>query len=184
MKNLLNSIENSLIALFSANTRLTNNELWVSGKNKTERYITRFKKLDFLKLVVILILFTSLVACSDDDNYNDPLIESAYQVSIDSVKIPQSTMQVYTTQTIKTYSTLKDNCEGFFRYDYQQAGFSRNIVSYAFKIYGAECDTTTYKSDNGFNFRPEVEGIYTFNFLSKSSTGIDSLIVKTIEVTN
>lgn len=183
MKNLLNFLGYLRAASVSVNTRLTICELWVSGKNKTERSVTTFKKSHFLKLGLILLLFTSLVACSDDD-YNDPLIESVYQISIDSVKIPQSTMQVYTTQTIKTYSKLKDNCEGFYRYDYQKAGFSRNIVSYAFKIYGVECGTTTYKSDNSFNFRPEEEGIYTFNFLSKSSSGIDSLIVKTIEVTN
>jgi len=133
-------------------------------------------------LTIVILLFASCLN-NDDNEYVDP-IESVSQVSIDSVKIPQASMQVFTTQTIKTFSTLKSSCENFYGYDYQKAGLTRNIVAYLYKINGKSCGTTTYKSDDSFNFTPEEVGTYTFNFSSKKKLGGDSIIVKTIVVTN
>ena len=74
MKRLLNFIGHLLFATISVNARQTSDELWAKEKRR-KNGVTMLETLNFLKLGVISILFTSLGACSDD-NYNGPLIDS------------------------------------------------------------------------------------------------------------
>ena len=110
----------------------------------------------------VFILVASFLAISCDRN-DENTIESVDAIKIDSVKIAQETMDVFTVQTIKTYSTYPDACHGFYTYDYIRDGLNRNVVAYAYKENGA-CTSAVRVGTNGFNFRPEEKGTYTFKF--------------------
>lgn len=60
----------------------------------------------------VLFLGMMVVSCEDDDYQT---IQAIGKIKIDSVKIMKDTMDVYTIQSIKTYSTYPSQCEGFLR---------------------------------------------------------------------
>ena len=122
------------------------------------------------------LLFTSC------DRNDDNEIKSVDLVKIDSVKIAQDTMDIYTVQTIKTYSTYADGCHGFYGYDYVRNGLTRNVAAYQYSIKG-NCTQATRVGVNGFNFRPEEKGSYTFKFWNgKDNSNNDIWIEKTVVV--
>ena len=138
-----------------------------------------------MKKIVNLILMASIVgffAVSCDRNDDENVIQSVDAIKIDSVKIAQYTMDVFTVQTIKTYSTYSDGCHGFYGYDYRRNDLTRTITAYQYKVNG-NCTQATYVGTNGFNFRPEEKGNYTFKFWGgKDSNNADIWIEKTIVV--
>ena len=58
---------------------------------------------------------------------------SISRIKIDSVKIPQEKMDLFTTQTIKTYSTYTSGCDRFYDYDYRIDNLNRFVTSYTYK---------------------------------------------------
>lgn len=138
-----------------------------------------------MKKIVNLILMASIIGfflISCDRNDDENVIQSVDAIKIDSVKIAQYTMDVFTVQTIKTYSTYSDGCHGFYGYDYRRNDFTRNVTAYQYKVNG-NCTQATYVGTNGFNFRPEEKGTYTFKFWGgKDSNNADIWIEKTIVV--
>ena len=90
--------------------------------------------------------------------------------------------EIQNVESIKTYSTYPSACEDFFGYDYIRNGLERNVVAYSYTINGT-CTQATRVGVNGFNFRPEEKGIYTFKFWKgKDSSNQNIWIEKTIVV--
>lgn len=119
------------------------------------------------------VFFTS---CNDDDGYQT--IESVDKIKIDSVKIINDTMDVFTVQSIKTYSTYPSHCEGFYGYDYiHNDNLTRNVTAYKY-ITDGPCNKTAYTAAGQINFSPQQKGTYTFKFWN----GGNSWITKTIVV--
>lgn len=127
-----------------------------------------------------LALIFSSVSCND--RFEGDVVQNIETVKIDSVKIAQDTMNVYSTQSIKTFSNYTENCEGFYGYDYlHTAPLERKVISYKFKTDGNCLDNVTKVSQ--INFRPQVEGIYVFKFFSgKNAAGENVFIEKNIVV--
>lgn len=129
--------------------------------------------------IAILVVGFLLVSC---DRNEESQIESVSAIKIDSVKIAQDTMDVFTVQTIKTYSSYGDGCHRFYGYDYRRNGFTRNVVAYEFAVKGI-CTQATYVGTNGFIFRPEEKGTYVFRFWKgKDSNNQDIWIDKNVVV--
>lgn len=129
----------------------------------------------------VLPIFLGIYSCDSRDNYDE--IESISAFKIDSVKIAQTEMDVFTVQTIKTYSTYPDGCTGFYDYDYERDNFDRYVTTYAYKLKNATCTQATRVEANGFNFRPEARGTYTFKFWNgKDANNNNVWIEKTIVV--
>ena len=85
------------------------------------------------KSIFVALLIFSLASCNDRLEGDEIL--STEPLKIDSVKIAQDTMDIYTTQTIKTYSQFSTQCEGFYGYDYQHvAPLERKVISYKLKL--------------------------------------------------
>lgn len=83
-----------------------------------------------------LVLFLGLASCND--RFEGDEITSTELAKIDSVNIAQDTMDVYTIQTIKTYSDYAANCEGFYGYDYvHKPSLQRDVATYKFKTTAA-----------------------------------------------
>ena len=76
----------------------------------------------------VITLLAGFIAVSCDRNDEDE-IQNVESIKIDSVKIAQDTMDVFTIQTSKTYSTYPSACNDFFGYDYIRNGLERNVVS-------------------------------------------------------
>lgn len=116
------------------------------------------------------------ISCNDDDDYQT--IESVDKIKIDSVKIVNDTMDVFSIQSIKTYSTYPSHCEGFYGYDYiRNNNLTRTVTSYKYTTSGP-CTQASYVSANQINFSPQQVGTYTFKFWN----GGNSWITKTIVV--
>jgi len=116
------------------------------------------------------------ISCNDDDDYQT--IESVDKIKIDSVKIVNDTMDVFSVQSIKTYSTYPSHCEGFYGYDYiRNNNLTRTVTSYKYTTSGP-CTQASYVSANQINFSPQQVGTYTFKFWN----GGNSWITKTIVV--
>ena len=136
------------------------------------------KKLVSLVFLALTMCFLVISCDRNDDNE----IKSIDLVKIDSVKIAQDTMDIFTIQTIKTYSTYNDGCHGFYGYDYLRNGLTRNVASYQYTVNG-NCTQATRVGVNGFNFRPEEKGTYTFKFWNgKDNSNNDLWIEKTVVV--
>jgi hypothetical protein len=98
------------------------------------------------------------------------------------VKIPQEKMDLFTTQTIKTYSTYTSGCDRFYDYDYRIDNLNRFVTSYTYKENNI-CTQVAYVGANQFNFKPVDKGTYTFKFWNgKDNAGNDLWITKTIVV--
>lgn len=116
------------------------------------------------------------ISCNDDDDYQT--IKSVDKIKIDSVKIVNDTMDVFSVQSIKTYSTYPSHCEGFYGYDYiRNNNLMRTVTSYKYTTSGP-CTQASYVSANQINFSPQQIGTYTFKFWN----GGNSWITKTIVV--
>ncbi len=138
-----------------------------------------------MKKIVNLILMASIIGfflISCDRNEDENVIQNVDAIKIDSVKIAQTEMDIFTVQTIKTYSTYSDGCHGFYTYDYERDNFDRYVTAYQYKVNG-NCTQATYVGTNGFNFRPEEKGTYTFKFWNGKDTNNKNVwIEKTIIV--
>ncbi len=134
-----------------------------------------------LKLYLPILLILIMVSCKED-RFEGNEITDIYPVKIDSVKIAQDTMYVFSVQTIKTYSDYMTNCEGFYGYDYIHAdALTRNVIPYKFKT-AVTCGEEKAKSSQ-INFSPQLIGTYKFKFWNgKNSSGENIWIEKEIVV--
>lgn len=122
---------------------------------------------------VILGLF--LNSCNDDDDYQT--IESIDKIKIDSVKIATDTMDVFSVQSIRTYSTYPSHCEGFYGYDYiHNDNLTRTVTAYKY-ITNGPCVQNSFTGTNQINFSPQQAGTYTFKFWNGGSNWITKTIV-------
>jgi hypothetical protein len=122
-----------------------------------------------------LVLGLSITSCNDDDDYQT--IESIDKVKIDSVRIVNDTMDVFTVQSIKTYSTYPSHCEGFYGYDYIHTDNStRTVTAYKY-ITNGPCAQGSYTAPGQINFSPQQVGTYTFKFWNGGSNWITKTIV-------
>ena len=143
--------------------------------------VLKMKNLIKISLFALPILLGIYSCDNNRDNYDE--IKSIYSYRIDSVKIAQTEMDVFTVQTIKTYSTFFDNCSGFYDYAYEKDDFKRYVSAYGYQLKNSNCTPTTKTQINGFNFRPEVRGTYTFKFWNgKDANNNNVWIEKTIVV--
>ena len=133
----------------------------------------------FKSIFAAFVVF-SLASCNDRLEGDEIL--STEPVKIDSVKIAQDTMDIYTTQTIKTYSQFSTQCEGFYGYDYQHiAPLERKVISYKFKT-SASCGEMATRTSQ-INFRPQETGTYLFKFWTgKDAAGANTWVERTIVV--
>ncbi|WP_294233316.1 hypothetical protein [uncultured Chryseobacterium sp.] len=123
-----------------------------------------------------MVLGLFLTSCNNDDNYNT--VESVDRIKIDSVRIINDTMDVFTVQSIKTYSTYPSHCQGFYGYDYIHGdNLTRNVTAYKY-ITDGPCTQSSYPAASQINFSPQQKGTYTFKFWN----GDNSWITKTIVV--
>ena len=127
----------------------------------------------------VFIVF-SLISCNERLEGDE--IQHTEPVKIDSVKIAQDTMDIYSIQSIKTYSQYSSQCEGFYGYDYQHtAPLERKIVSYKFKT-SANCGELSTRTSQ-INFRPQEAGTYLFRFWTgKDAAGVNTWLERTIVV--
>lgn len=125
--------------------------------------------------VSVVMLGLILTSCNDDNDYQT--VEGVEKVKIDSVKIINDTMDVFTIQSIKTYSAYQSNCEGFYGYDYiHDDNVTRSVTAYKFKTNGA-CQPSTKTLASQINFNPQQKGTYTFKFWNGGNTWITKKIV-------
>ncbi|MCU7616417.1 hypothetical protein NZ698_04345 [Chryseobacterium sp. PBS4-4] len=123
----------------------------------------------------VIFVGISLVSCKDDDDYET--IQSTEKVKIDSVKIINDTMSVFSVQSIRTYSTYASQCDGFYGYDYIHTGnFTRDVTAYQYHTNGS-CAQANHVSANQINFSPQQAGTYTFKFWTGNNTWITKTIV-------
>ena len=135
---------------------------------------------NILKFFLPILFLGSILSCNDRLEGDE--IQSVNAAKIDSVKIVNYTMDVYSTQTIKTYSNFSTNCEGFYGYDYLHTDeYEREVISYKFKT-DANCGEMTTKAAY-INFQPQKVGAYKFRFFSgKNSAGENTWQEETILV--
>ncbi|WP_223608156.1 hypothetical protein [Chryseobacterium sp. OSA05B] len=122
------------------------------------------------------VLFSGLVfvSCEDDDYQT---IQSIAKIKIDSVKVMKDTMDVYTIQSIKTYSTYPSQCEGFYGYDYiQDSSLGRSVTAYKYTAEGP-CAQSAHVGASQINFSPRQTGTYTFKFWNGGNNWITKTIV-------
>jgi len=122
-----------------------------------------------------LLLGLFFTSCKDDDDYQT--IESIDKIKIDSVKIVNDTMDVFTIQSIRTYSTYPSHCEGFYGYDYiHNDNLTRTITAYKY-ISTGPCTQGVYTGTNQINFSPQQTGTYTLKFWNGGTNWITKTIV-------
>ena len=125
--------------------------------------------------LVSIVLILSSISCNDRLEGDEILNVDA--LKIDSVKIAQDTMDVLTTQTIKTYSNYTSKCEGFYGYDYLHTSeFERKVISYKFKSSGVCGDLVTKSAQ--INFNPQEVGTYYFKFYNGTDSGGQDLYIE------
>ena len=136
-----------------------------------------------MKRVTTLMAFGALiltvVSCKDDRDYDT--IESVSRTVIDSVQIPNDTMQIYDIMPITTYSNYSGSCEGFYGYDYERDNFDRFVTAYKYKTDGT-CEGTTAPRASKINFQPQNTGTYTFKFWQGAPADQDTWLEKTVVV--
>ncbi|MCW3162197.1 hypothetical protein [Chryseobacterium oryctis] len=122
---------------------------------------------------IVLGLF--LTSCNDDEGYET--IQSIAKVKIDSVKIINDTMDVFTVQSIKTYSNYSSQCQGFYGYDYIYGdNLTRTVTSYKYLTDG-NCAQNNHVVASQINFSPQQIGTYTFKFWNGDNNWITKTIV-------
>ncbi|PIF45593.1 hypothetical protein CLU96_2602 [Chryseobacterium sp. 52] len=123
----------------------------------------------------VLFLGMMVVSCEDDDYQT---IQAIGKIKIDSVKIMKDTMDVYTIQSIKTYSTYPSQCEGFYGYDYiHNSNLERSVTAYKYSTEGP-CAQEAHVGTNQINFSPRQTGTYTFKFWNGSSWITKTIVVE------
>lgn len=137
----------------------------------------------FLNIALLLPLSLLVFSCHDDDyDYDDIEINA---LAIDSVSANSDTMQVYSVQSIRTYSTYYGGCDRFYGYDYQYTNDSvRTVIAYHY-ITDETCtsDAVPVAKYSQFNFQPRYTGTYTFKFWNGTdSNGDDVWLTKEIVV--
>lgn len=135
---------------------------------------------NIIKFSLSLFMVVMLMNCNDRNE--EDLIQSVDRVKIDSVKVAQDSMDVFTTQTIKTFSNYSTKCEGFYGYDYVHSDeLTRTVSAFKFKTAVACGEEVVHASQ--INFRPQQTGNYTFKFWNgTNSAGENIWIEKTIKV--
>lgn len=135
---------------------------------------------NIFKLFLPAIFILSVVSCNDRLEGDE--VQAVDALKIDSVKITNYTMDVYSVQSIKTYSTYTANCEGFYGFDYLHTDqFDREVVSYKFKT-DANCGEMVPKA-SWINFQPQKVGTYHFKFYNgKDAAGESIWLEEIIEV--
>ena len=135
---------------------------------------------NIIKFSLSVFMVVLLINCNDRNNEN--FVQSVGRVKIDSVKVVQDSMAVFSIQTIKTYSNFANNCEGFYGYDYIHTNqLVRSVSAFKFKT-ATECGEEVARASY-INFQPQVPGIYTFKFWNgTNATGENLWIEKTIKV--
>ncbi len=133
-----------------------------------------------IKFCLSLLMAVTLMNCNNRDD--EDLVQSVDRVKIDSVKIAQDSMDVFTVQTIKTYSNFTTKCEGFYGYDYIYTDeLARSVSSFKFKT-GVACGEEVARASQ-INFQPQETGNYIFKFWNgKNAAGENMWIEKTITV--
>ena len=135
---------------------------------------------NLITLAFSVLFFFTFTSCNDRLEGDE--IQNIDAAKIDSVKIVNFTMDVYTTQTIKTYSNYAQNCEGFYGYDYlHTAPLERKVITYKFKT-DVNCGELQPRFSQ-INFRPQEVGTYTFKFYTgKDAAGVNTYLEKQIVV--
>lgn len=135
---------------------------------------------NIIKFSLVLLITLTLLNCNDRNEEN--LIQSVSRVKIDSVKIAQDTMAVFTIQTIKTFSNFSTKCEGFYGYDYIHADqLTRTVSAFKFKT-ATDCGEEVARASQ-INFQPQTPGNYLFKFWNgKNAAGENIWIEKIITV--
>lgn len=118
------------------------------------------------QIFLIIGLTVAVVSCKDR---NDELshISDISVATIDSISVPQDTVSLGSAISIKTYSTMTEGCESFYRYKYASNGLSREITSEKLKT-TATCGKAKAVTSN-FSFAPQSAGTYTLKFRNSST---------------
>lgn len=117
---------------------------------------------------------SALTFCNERGDEN--LVTDMHPLSIDSVRIAQDTMKIFTVQPIYTYSDYRASCEGFYGYDYRYiAEFARDVTAYQFTT-NAACGVSVLRASQ-INFRPQQPGTYRFRFWNGGNNWLERQIV-------
>lgn len=122
----------------------------------------------------IILSALTLQSCLNDDNTPKVLYGVA---TIDSINMPDTAI-IGDIVKIKTYTQLKEKCQGFYTFDYNISANKERTVAIIVQQYDTECGEEKTIAPL-LNFRPEETGNYTFKFLS----GRDSINKKNIFIT-
>lgn len=124
--------------------------------------------------IVLLLGLSALFSCNREET--SEYITEVAQLKVDSVLVPQDTIAINSTQTLRTYFKLQQSCEGLYNIDYQsESGLIRNITPYKYKTNITCGDATAGHSD--ISFTPKEVGTYTLKFYSGENTWITKNIV-------
>jgi hypothetical protein len=135
---------------------------------------------NLLKISISFFIVASIISCNDRNE--DNVILKTDRIKIDSVKIPQPTMDLFAVQTITTYSNYSGQCEGFYGYQYLYTNeFTRTVSSFNFKT-ETPC-VTPIVIGSQINFRPQKIGVYKFRFYNgKDANGEPSYLEESVIV--
>lgn len=104
-----------------------------------------------------LLIGLSFTSCKDDEDYRT--IESVDKVKIDSVSVVNDTMDVFSVQSIRTFSKYSSGCRGFYGYDYiHRNDLEREVTAYQF-LTNQPCTDGTYQQANQINFSPDRKSV-------------------------
>ena len=132
-----------------------------------------------IKFSLVFVMAVTLLSCNDRNEEN--LIQSVNRVKVDSVKVAQDSMDVFTTQTIKTFSNYNSKCEGFYGYDYVYSDeLKRTVSSFKFKT-AVACGAEVAHASQ-INFCPQQTGNYTFKFWNGTNSAGEKIWIEKIIV--
>ncbi len=124
--------------------------------------------------IVLLLGLSALFSCNREET--SEYITEVAQLKVDSILVPQDTIAINSIQTLRTYFTLQQSCEGLYNIDYQsESGLIRNITPYKYKTNITCGDATAGHSD--ISFTSKEAGTYTLKFYSGENTWITKNIV-------
>lgn len=134
----------------------------------------------FFLWVSILAAVAASQSCLDN-NDNTPNYKY-FVTKIDSVSMAE-TANFKEEVKITVYSTVKESCEAFFRFNTGQTGDEYTISTIAIKYDEKECGEKK-KIDPELKFNPREPGDYKFRFWAgkDETTKKDVFITKTIHI--
>ena len=109
-----------------------------------------------------ILIILSLISCQRDDS---AAASGIAEMAIDSVRLAAAESNAGATITVNAFSTMKSNCETFYKFDYTAdagAAKTRNIKAYKLKN-GAPCGNETGVASD-FSFTAKTPGTYTLRF--------------------